>query len=105
MSPMIAHIIVIGQDCRALGALIVPDEEFFGERARDEIHDEIVSEIRLLEQRNPSFVSHMHISAIRVLDRPLSIDDGTLTRTMKIRRAAIAEKFRKDVNLLERRLR
>ena len=105
MSPMIAHIIVVGQDCRTLGALIVPDEEFFEERGKHEIHDAIVGEIRILEQKNPSFVSHMHISAIRVLDRPLSIDDGTLTRTMKIRRAAVIEQFSTDVHFLTERLR
>lgn len=40
-----------------------------------------------------------------LLPAACSVDDGTLTRTMKPRRAAIMSKYAEEVALLERRLR
>ena len=37
--------------------------------------------------------SREHIRQIAVLDEPYSVEDGTLTRTMKPRRPAIAERY------------
>jgi len=104
-SPLISHIMVIGQDHRALGALVTPDEEHLQEDDPTIVHDKILNEIWKLERQNPNFVQHMHISAIQVLKYPFSVEDGTLTKTMKIRREAILEEYAKDVDDLQKRIR
>jgi len=104
-SPLISHIMVIGQDHHTLGALVSPDEEQFPGQDPKAIHDKILDEIWKLERKNPNFVPHMHISAIQVLDHPFSPEDGTLTKTMKIRREIILKEYAKDVADLESRIR
>lgn len=96
---------VIGQDHRSLGALVAPDEEHVQGQDRQAVHDQILDEIWQLERQNPSFVQHMHIAAIQVLDHPFSVEEGTLTKTMKIRRQAILEEYAQDVEDLQKRIR
>lgn len=102
ISPSIANIMVIGQDCRNLGALIVPNEELQKENVED-VHKTILQEIRKLERQNSSFMPYMRIADIQILNRPFSVEDGTLTRTMKVRRENVMKKYAADVqNLLSR---
>jgi long-chain acyl-CoA synthetase len=46
-----------------------------------------------------------HVAAVALLPAPLSVEDGTLTRTMKPRRAAVAERFAQEIAQLEAKLR
>jgi long-chain acyl-CoA synthetase len=46
-----------------------------------------------------------HVAAFEVLGQPFSVEDGTLTRTMKPRRQAIMQRYAEQVAALERRLR
>ena len=96
---------LIGQDHRTLGALVVPEKDAVSTSRSQAVEDQIYQEIKRLEKENPSFVPNMHITAIQVLDRPFSIEDGTLTKTMKIRRTAIMEKYTDDVMQLEEKIR
>ena len=48
--------------------------------------------------------SREHIRQIAVLDEPYSAEDGTLTRTMKPRRPAIAERYAHIIADLKSRL-
>jgi hypothetical protein len=47
----------------------------------------------------------LQVQAIAVLSSPLSVEDGTLTRTMKPRRPAIMQKYAEEVARLEAKLR
>ncbi len=48
--------------------------------------------------------SREHIRQIAVLDEPYSVEDGTLTRTMKPRRPAIADRYADVIADLKSRL-
>lgn len=43
------------------------------------------------------FVPHEKIQRIVLLPEPMSPEAGTLTRTMKVRRDAVAAKYRKEI--------
>ncbi len=53
----------------------------------------------------PDFHHEDHVAHIAVLPASLSPDDGTLTRTMKPRRAAILAKYEQEVARLTAKLR
>lgn len=105
MSPLIHQMMVIGQDHRSLGALVYPNQDHFKEQDDKSVKDQIQKEIWKLERRNPGFVQHMHIAAVELLDSPFSIEDGTLTRTMKMRREVILKQYYKEIARLNARLR
>ena len=48
--------------------------------------------------------SREHIRQIAVLKEPYSVEDGTLTRTMKPRRPAIADRYAAEIADLKSRL-
>ena len=48
---------------------------------------------------------HERITAFALLEEPFSPDDGTLTRTMKPRRAVIMQKYAGEVDSLKKKLR
>ncbi len=53
---------------------------------------------RLVEQVNRKVESHEHIRKFKILDRELSIDQGEVTPTMKIRKSIVMEHFSKEIN-------
>lgn len=48
---------------------------------------------------------HERITAFVLLNQPFTPDDGTLTRSMKVRRNAVMQKYASDVELLKKQLR
>lgn len=49
--------------------------------------------------------SHEHVAEIAVLPTPLSVEEGTLTRTMKPRRAQVCERYATELQALLHSLR
>eukprot|EP00210_Caulerpa_lentillifera_P001810 g1740.t1 len=109
MSPLISHVVVVGQDHRNLGALIVPDSEGLGGQmqsmSREKLEEKILHEVWRLEIQQMGYMPFMHILAICVLDRPFSVEDGTLTKTLKIRREAIGNLYSNEIEHLLSKLR
>jgi long-chain acyl-CoA synthetase len=110
-SPYIKHIMLLGQDHRALGALIVPDLEAFeelqhvkgsGHMHEGEVSAVLRSEINKVLIQRPAWE---HVAAFTVLQHPFSYEDGTLTRTLKPRRPIIMQKYAKEVAELTAKLR
>jgi long-chain acyl-CoA synthetase len=127
-SPYIKHVMLVGQDKRELGALVFPDEEVTAAAgicgsddtnnscSRSSSSDSIAaapcgsSEVDLeallhLEvcKYNSSRMDYHpedHIAHIQVIHSPLSVEGGTLTRTMKLRRPAVKQLYAKQVELL-----
>ncbi|PRW61462.1 long-chain-fatty-acid-- ligase [Chlorella sorokiniana] len=92
-SPHIQFAVILGQAKRSLGALIVPSQEALdavnGDAQSSELRDSIQAEIaRTLAQRPV----HERVRAFAVLSEPFSVEGGTLTRTMKPRRAVVFSK-------------
>ena len=73
-----------------------------GKLSEDEIRAVIRSEISKATASRPHFE---RIAAFTLLKEPLSPENGTLTRTFKPRRAAIYEKYAKEVAEVQGKLR
>ncbi|KAI8477469.1 MAG: hypothetical protein J3K34DRAFT_2620 [Monoraphidium minutum] len=106
-SPYIKHAIVVGQDKRELGALLFPDHEALAADGLFDADDlasalsgkgagEAAKRLKSLLEREaarclaaarPGARPEEHVAHVGVAAAPLSMDDGTLTRTMKPRRA------------------
>lgn len=118
-SPYIDQIMLVGQDQRSVGALIVPKLEVLAQWAsgqnlslrlpgeppapntaqeitltskplQDLIRQELVREVK----NRPGYRADDRIGPFRLLDEPFTIENGLLTQTLKIRRAVVTERYR-----------
>ena len=110
-SPYVKFAALYGQGHRSLGALLVPDIDALKDLAAAtgvaELNSNEIKKV-MKEAVVAACVGRVrweHVSAFEVLERPFSFEDGTLTRTMKPRRAVIAEVYAKEVEELKQRLR
>lgn len=94
-SPFIAQCMVVGQDQKHLGLLIVPAAEVVAQQTTDsqEYHHLFSSEIRRLISAEHGFKAFEKIGPWRLLSKPFEVGDE-LTGTYKLRRHVIAEKYR-----------
>ncbi|HEY9643432.1 MAG TPA: AMP-binding protein, partial [Coleofasciculaceae cyanobacterium] len=115
-SPYIDQIMLVGQDQRSLGALIVPNLEALklwaaeqnltlqlgaadepeeaialgSKPVQDLFRQELVREVR----NRPGYRADDRIGVFRLLSEPFTTENGMLTQTLKIRRAAVTERYR-----------
>ncbi|MFB6098701.1 MAG: long-chain fatty acid--CoA ligase [Salinibacter sp.] len=103
----IDQIVVIGEGRPFLAALVVPDFESLRMRARDEGIDEAAyDDEELLEldaihalfqdaftAYNREAAAHEKIRNFRLLAEPFTVEEGTLTPTLKLRRSEIEDRY------------
>ncbi|PSQ95598.1 MAG: long-chain fatty acid--CoA ligase [Bacteroidetes bacterium SW_9_63_38] len=103
----IDQIIIVGEDRPFLSALVVPDFDALRIRARDHGIDEAsCSDAELLRHEdvrdafddifrtyNHEAAAHEKIRNFRLLAEPFTVEDGTLTPTLKLRRSVIPDRY------------
>ncbi|XP_042437292.1 probable acyl-activating enzyme 16, chloroplastic [Zingiber officinale] len=107
-SSLIQQIVVIGQDRRRLGALIVPNKDEVQELARrqsivtngSELQEDELQSLLYKEVKAWTAYFTFQIGSILVIDEPFTIDNGLLTPTMKIRRDKVVERYREQIEKL-----
>lgn len=102
-SPYVRQVMVVGQDRKTLAALLVPDRDAAAREAgvrRTTVEDLLRSEVLRLVCRRTGFKPRETIGRIAVVEREFNVDDGTLTRTLKLRRNAIIEQYRSLIDSL-----
>ncbi|MFP4008547.1 MAG: long-chain fatty acid--CoA ligase [Spirulinaceae cyanobacterium] len=118
-SDFIDQIMLVGQDQRALGALIVPNLDALQkwvkeqnldldipteeENERKDIDSEAIQKLFRQEldrevKDRPGYRSDDRISKFYLLLEPFSIENGMLTQTLKIRRPVVSERHRDIIN-------
>jgi long-chain acyl-CoA synthetase len=110
-SPYVAQVMVVGQDQKALGALIVPNEEQVMAHCKEAglacatypealVHDEIRSlftcEMRRLVCAERGFKPHERVRRFALLPEPFSVG-RELTHTLKMRRNVIAQMYADEI--------
>nr|CAD1820433.1 unnamed protein product [Ananas comosus var. bracteatus] len=91
-SRLIHQIVVVGQDQRRLGALVVPNkDEILAVARKILLYDEI---------RTWTSECTFHIGPISIGDEPFTIENGLMTQTMKIRRDKVAARYCKQITNL-----
>ncbi len=105
-SPLVFQIVVVGQDRKALGALVVPDFTNLASALNlpaDTPPTKIISHpaaeqtvkesINTVLKNDGSFRPYELIQHVRLLEEPFSPDNGLLTQTMKPKRNVITARF------------
>ncbi|KAL2343505.1 hypothetical protein Fmac_004790 [Flemingia macrophylla] len=108
-SSIIQQIVVVGQDKRRLGAVIVPNKEEVLKVARQlsiinsassDVSEEKVKGLIYEELRTWMSESSFQIGPILLVNEPFTIDNGLMTPTMKIRRDRIVAQYREQIDNL-----
>ncbi|NEP61577.1 MAG: long-chain fatty acid--CoA ligase [Symploca sp. SIO2G7] len=125
-SAYIDQIMLVGQDQKALAALIVPNLDTLQQWATSqnlhldlpesdhsppiagsrqaidleskEIQDLFRQELNREVKNRPGYRPDDRISQMRLILEPFSIDNGMMTRTLKIRRPVVTERYRDIIN-------
>jgi long-chain acyl-CoA synthetase len=111
-STLIQHIVVLGQDQRKLGALVVVDKEELRAAAKERMQakgsqeaEPSDSDLRACieaELRTYGAGCSHPIASFQLLYEPFTVENGLLTPTMKVRRDVVASKFKEEVQALFR---
>jgi long-chain acyl-CoA synthetase len=112
-SQYISQIVLVGQDQKYLGALIVPNSEALqawadsqnlpvnsadpiafaqlldNDRIVNLFRDELTREVK----NRPGYRADDRIAVLKLISEPFSIDNGLLTQTLKIRRPVVMERY------------
>ncbi|XP_021681516.2 probable acyl-activating enzyme 16, chloroplastic isoform X2 [Hevea brasiliensis] len=105
-SSLIQQIVVVGQDQRRLGAIVVPNKEEVLLAAKklsivdvntSDLSKEKVASLVDEELRKWTSSCSFQIGPILIVDEPLTIEDGLMTPTMKIRRDTVMERYREQI--------
>ncbi|GLC36919.1 hypothetical protein PLESTB_000178300 [Pleodorina starrii] len=109
-SSLIKHVVLVGQDKRELGALVWPDEDALAAAPEasltaEELEARMTEEVSSLNSARPDYHVFEHVAHVAVVRTPLSVEDGTLTRTMKPRRPEIMKRHATAAEALLARLR
>ncbi|HEY9801351.1 MAG TPA: long-chain fatty acid--CoA ligase [Leptolyngbyaceae cyanobacterium] len=124
-SPYIDQIMLVGQDQRSLGALIVPNIEALEKWAESQnlvlsleddkltssSSEKINLESKMIQglfrqelnrevQNRPGYRPDDRIGQFKLILEPFSIDNGLMTQTLKIRRHVVAERYRDIINAM-----
>jgi long-chain acyl-CoA synthetase len=106
-SPYIDQIMLVGQDQRSIGALIVPNLEILKQWAASQalspdeidlnskpVQDLFRQELTREVKNRPGYRADDQIKPFRLLSDPFTIENGALTQTLKIRRPVVTERYR-----------
>jgi long-chain acyl-CoA synthetase len=113
-SQYISQIVLVGQDQKSLGAIIVPNFEALQQWATSQNlpfdfttdptvdattleHSQVIDlfrdELNREVKNRPGYRADDKIVAIRLIAEPFSIENGLLTQTLKIRRPVVMERY------------
>jgi long-chain acyl-CoA synthetase len=103
-SPFIDQIMLVGQDRKQLGALIVPNRDALAAWAAEQglTTDDLEAPalLKLFRQElnrevrdRPGFRPDDSIGPFRLLSEPFTAENGLLTQTLKIRRPQVSDRY------------
>ena len=104
-SPYIDQIMLVGQDQRSIGALIVPNLEALAKWAQTQnntqkidlegkiVQDLFRQELNREAQNRPSYRADDRIGPFKLIEEQFSIENGLMTQTLKIRRHIVMERY------------
>ncbi|XP_078169638.1 AMP-dependent synthetase and ligase family protein isoform X1 [Carex rostrata] len=102
-SSLIHQIVVIGQDQRRLGAIIVPNNDEVRSvllEKKEEPTKENVRNLLYGEVRTWTAGCAFQIGPILIIDESFTVDNGLMTPTMKVRRDKVTAKYSNEITNL-----
>jgi len=105
-SPYIDQIMLVGHDMRFLGALIVPNQDALQQWAVTQnplvatvdLDSKVVLDLYRQElnrevQNRPGYRPDERISTFKLIAEPFSLENGTMTQTLKIKRSVVMDRY------------
>lgn len=111
-SPYIDQIILVGQDQRSIGALIVPNLEALEKWAETQnnsqkidleskiVQDLFRQELNREVQNRPSYRADDRVGPFKLIEEQFSIENGLMTQTLKIRRHVVMSRYCDIINAM-----
>ena len=109
-SPYIDQIMLIGQDQKNVGALIVPNLDALQQWSEQQgysgdvdlsskpVQDLFKTEVLQRVKNRVGYRSDDRIAAFRLLTEPFTVDNGLLTQTLKVRRNVVMDQYAAIIN-------
>ncbi|MDB9427068.1 long-chain fatty acid--CoA ligase [Microcystis aeruginosa CS-564/01] len=122
-SPFISQIMLVGQDQKALGALIVPNLDILANWAQEQklslnlpdlhsdrstilssdlyskkVLDLYQQELKREVRNRPSYRADDQIKTFELILEPFSLENGMMTQTLKIKRPVVTQRYRDMIN-------
>ncbi|WP_354000920.1 long-chain fatty acid--CoA ligase [Gloeocapsopsis sp. IPPAS B-1203] len=109
-SPYIDQIMLVGQDQKSLGALIVPNLEALQQWAASQnidteldlnsktIQNLLRQELNREVKNRPGYRPDDRIGSFELILEPFSLENGMMTQTLKIKRPVVTEHYRDIIN-------
>ncbi len=109
-SPYIDQIMLVGQDQKALGALIVPNREALEKWAASKgvsaeleaqpVQDLFKQELKREVANRPAYRADDRVGIFKLLEEPFSVENGLLTQTLKVKRNVVSDRYRETIAAL-----
>ncbi|MGB3299324.1 MAG: AMP-binding protein [Phormidesmis sp.] len=113
-SPYIDQIMLVGQDQKALAALIVPSMEALEQWAAGQgisqdtaldldaqpVQNLFKQELKREVANRPGYRADDRIAAFKLLAEPFTIENGLLTQTLKVKRNQVSDRYQNEINAL-----
>ncbi len=111
-SPYIDQIMLVGQDQRSIGALIVPNLEALEKWAETQnnsqkidleskiVQDLFRQELNREVQNRPSYRADDRVGPFKLIEEQFSIENGLMTQTLKIRRHVVMSRYCDIINAM-----
>lgn len=120
-SELIAQMMLVGQDQKVLGALVVPDRDVLDRWAAEQgtaiswpdhpgatglaltdakILDRLRQELNREIKNRPGYKAEERIGPVAVVAEPFSQENGMLTQTLKVRRPVVCDRYRDMIDAM-----
>ena len=109
-SPYIDQIMLLGQDQKMLGALIVPNQEALEKWAAskgiapalesDAVQTLIKQELKREVANRPGYRADDRIGPFKLLSEPFTVENGLLTQTLKVKRNKVRDRYQETIDAL-----
>ncbi len=107
-SPYIDQIMLVGQDQKALGALIVPSMEALEQWAAtkgiapdlqsDAVQSLYKQELKREVANRPGYRADDRIASFALVAEPFTVENGLLTQTMKVKKNQVGDRYRELID-------
>ncbi|MEM8506092.1 MAG: AMP-binding protein, partial [Cyanobacteria bacterium P01_D01_bin.1] len=110
-SPYVDQIMLVGQDQKSVGALIVPNREVLEKWAAQKvitledlnskpIRDLFKKELTREISARPGYRPDERVGPFVLLEEPFTIENGLLTQTLKVKRPKVRDRYQEAINAL-----
>jgi len=104
-SPYVDQIMLVGQDQKFVGALVVPNVEALEKWAKGKV-DVQSAEVKGLFKKElkreisgrPGYRSDDQIRTFALLEEPFTVENGLLTQTMKVKKNQVGDRYRETID-------